>query len=222
MEELTIQYCGLTLKTPLIIGSSPLTSHVASAKQLEEAGAGAIIIKSLFEEQIQMEAHSVIESGSDFNDTVEAQDYISYYVKQNSLSDYIDLVKSLKSAITIPVIASINCATNSNWISFAKTIENAGADAIEVNIYIVPGYHETDSIKIESMYYDIISTIKKTVSIPIMVKLADRFTTLAGTLIRLSKSGADGMVLFNRFLGHDISLQDRSVVIANQYSKPSE
>jgi dihydroorotate dehydrogenase (fumarate) len=222
MADLKTTYCGLELKTPIIAGSCGITVNADSAKKIEEAGAGAIVLKSLFEEQILMDADSVIESGGSFNEDVNSQDYISYYVKQNTLTEYIQIIKEIKKTVTIPVIASINCSTAGSWTSFARTIEEAGADGLEINVYIIPDYYDVDASKIEKRYMEIIKKIIHNVKIPVMLKLTDRFTTLAGTLIRLSKTDINGLVLFNRFLGHDISLNKNTLVTSNHFSTPAE
>jgi len=202
MIDLSTKYLGLNLKNPVIVSSCGLTNNIKSIKKIEDAGAGCIVMKSLFEEQI------IAESGSfhnDYNDHPEAVDLISNVVRDNTLDNYINLIKEIKKTISIPVIASLNCVSSGEWISFAKKIEAAGADALELNIFIIPSLQKT-SQEIEDEYIKIVASIKAIIKIPLTVKIGCHFTNLYKFIQRLFINGANGVVLFNRFFQPDIDL----------------
>nr|WP_320119113.1 dihydroorotate dehydrogenase-like protein [uncultured Marinifilum sp.] len=218
MINLETTYMGLKLKNPVIISSSGLTNSVRKIKIIEEKGAGAVVLKSLFEEQITNEAHHLISKDSVNVDYPEAEDYIKNYVKGNSVSNYLTLIKEAKEAVSIPVIASINCVSSSDWTHFAKEIEKAGADAIELNAFIVPNDRNMSSADYEQLYFDIFTAVKKEVSIPVSMKLGMYFTNLFSVANRLNAEGADSLVLFNRFYEPDINIEDMKITSAEVLS----
>jgi len=218
MIDLKTQYAGLTLRNPIIVGSSGLTRNPDRNKEFEKAGAAAIVLKSLFEEQIEMQSDSLQQS-SDFPGAV---DYIREYVKANQVNDYLELIKNTKEICSIPVIASINCYKADVWIDFAKQIELAGADALELNIYMM----ETELIdnfeNIRNMYVQIIRKVKETLSIPVIVKIGKFFNNVPAVVNTLTVNGADGIVLFNRFYQTDIDLNKMQIVSGNVFSSHSD
>ena len=200
--DLSTNYMGLKLKNPIIAGSSGLTNSVENIVKLEKAGVGAVVVKSLFEEQIMMEIDSY-DTDSYF---VEGADYLSYFVKDKNLKDYLSMIKEAKEKTTIPIIASINCTTSTEWINFAKNLEATGVDGIELNIFIMPSNLDQDSSEIEKKYFEIIKSVLEVTNIPIAVKISPYFTSLAKMIKKLSETGIKGLVLFNRFFSPDIDI----------------
>ncbi len=221
MANLNTSYMGLSLKNPIIISSSGLTSSIEKISKLVEAGAGAIVLKSLFEEQINHEINHQIKQGSGY-DYPEAVDYIAGYTKDNSVGEYINLIKEAKEKFNIPVIASINCFSANEWIDFAKKIEAAGADAIELNVHIVNTDKNLEASVIEGLYYNIAENISKTVKIPFAIKLGDNFANLVAVINKLYALGAKGVVLFNRFYQPDIDINKLTLTSSSVFSTPSD
>lgn len=218
MIDIKTQYAGLTLRNPLIIGSSGLTNNAERNKEFEKAGAGAIVLKSLFEEQIEMQSDSLMQD-SDFP---EAVDYIRGYVKANQVSSYLDLIKSTKEQCTIPIIASINCYKSDVWIDFARQIELAGADALELNVFFLETDLDFCSEKMRDTYVSIIRKVKETVSIPVIVKMSKMVGNIPALAHTLTVNGADGIVLFNRFYQPDIDINNMQIVSGNVFSNHSD
>jgi dihydroorotate dehydrogenase (fumarate) len=218
MSNLSTNYLGLPLVSPLIVSSCGLTGSVDKISRFAEYGAGAVVLKSLFEEQIRFESGVHIQR----SDYPEAHDYISRYVKSNSLEDYLKLIESSKKAVKIPVIASINCISVSEWISFAKNIQDAGADAIELNIYFLDSRKEVSGEIIENLYYELLQKIKEVVNIPLAVKISSQFSNLAATVNNFYLRGAKGVVLFNRFYEPDIDIDSMKLTHAEILSSPAD
>lgn len=219
MTDLKTGYLGLELKNPIIVGSCGLTNSVENIKKLEDNGAGAVVLKSIFEEQIAMEVGS-FDTGTLKH--TEGYDYISEYTKQHNLDKYIKLIKEANEKISIPVIASINCISSGEWASFAETIQSAGADAIELNIFILPVDFKNEGENIEKIYFDIIKKVEKKLNIPVSIKISSYFSGLANMIFNLSLTCASGIVLFNRFYSPDIDIDKLKVVSAGIYSSQSE
>ncbi len=222
MADLSTTYLGLKLKSPLIVGSSGLTSHVKAIIEHEKNGAGAVVLKSLFEEQIKLEAEKVLHIKSAHNLYAEAQDYIMNYTRSQNVDSYLKLIEEAKKAVKIPVIASINCVSADEWPAFARKIEEAGADALELNVFILPSDFTRDSEDNERVYFRVIDNVKKNVSLPVALKVSYYFTNLARFIQRLSFTGIQGLVLFNRFFSPDIDLKHRKIIPANVFSSPQE
>lgn len=218
MTDIKTQYAGLTLRNPIIVGSSGLTSKVERNKEYEKAGAGAIVLKSLFEEQIEMQSSSLMKE----SDYPEAADYIREYVKSNQVTTYLELIKETKKACSIPVIASINCYKADVWIDFARQIEVAGADALELNVFFMDTdiTHDYDAVRM--MYVNIIRKVKATVSIPVIMKISKSFSNIPAMVHILKINGADGIVLFNRFYQPDIDINKMQIVSGNVFSSHSD
>ena len=221
MADLSIQYMGLKLKNPLIIGSSGLTNSVENIIEFEKRGAGAVVLKSLFEEQIKNDIKTTF-SKTDVGSYPEAEDYISNYSKIHGVEEYLDLIRNCKKAVQIPVIASINCVSASEWTSFALQIQNAGADALELNIYILPSDVSHAGIQNENIYFSILQKIKDQIKIPVALKISPYFSGLANMVQKLSWSGANGLVLFNRFYSPDINIDTLKINATNTFSSPEE
>ncbi len=222
MSDLTTTYMGLTLKNPLIASSSTMTANLKSIKKLADAGVGAIILQSLFEEEILGKAEQIIDSGGGANVEHSSQEYISYYTKQNSVHGYLELITKARKEVPVPVIASINCVTDKEWIEFAKKIEDAGADALEVNIFFLPANDKEKRDDIEKRYLSIAKSVTAAVSIPVALKLSTYFTNLAKTFVDLSYTGISSLVVFNRFYNPDIHLDDLRMKSSSVFSSPSD
>ena len=217
MANLQTSFAGLTLKNPLIAASSGLTNSLSKIKELEKAGVGAVVLKSLFEEQI--ENHS--EKLSQTSDYPEAADYINAYVEMNHVEKYLDLIKSAKNECSIPIIASINCYKLNRWTEFAKSIEAAGADALELNVFALNAGEYPDNYLPET-YLGIVRELKKTLKIPLIVKMAKIVSNLPGLVEKLKAVGADAVVLFNRFYQLDIDIDSMEIVSGPVFSHPSD
>lgn len=223
MANLETRYMGLTLRNPIIVGSSGLTNSVESIEKIEQHGAGAVVLKSLFEEQIRYEVSKALTADQEsFSTYPEAADYISNYSKNHKLSSYLDLIRDAKKAVSIPVIASINCISAAEWISFAKKIQDAGADALELNVFILPSDPNHGADENEKIYFDLVESVMKQVTIPVSLKISYYFSGLAKFTRQLSWTGIKGLVLFNRFFSPDIDINNFKVISTNVFSHPEE
>ena len=200
MANLSTSFAGLKLRNPFIISSSGITSSLDKIRKLNSLGAGAIVLKSLFEEQISHETVKNLE-GSDYP---EALDYVKAYTRDNNVGEYLNLIRDAKRAIQIPVIASINCKSASEWMDFAIQVQEAGADALELNVFFLPLSKEKTPVAHEKIYFDLVDGIKKKITIPVIIKLGYHFTSLTYLVNQLYFRKADGVVLFNRFYEPDI------------------
>ncbi len=226
MADLTTKYLGLTLRNPIVIASSGLTNSVDDIVELDKNGAGAVVLKSIFEEQIMLEAdHRLKKAEQDgliYSEYSESLDYIDDHIKEKELGTYLDLIRETKKKVMIPVIASVNCISAMEWTSFTKQIENAGADALELNIFVMPFNFDINSLEKKQVYYDIVNKIKDIVNIPVAVKISPYFANLGRMILRLEEHGADGVVLFNRFASPDIDINTLKVTSADIFSHPYE
>jgi len=226
MADLTTKYLGLTLRNPIVIGSSSLTDSLEKIVELDKNGAGAVVLKSLFEEQIMLEADHKLKQAEKndmiYSDYSETLDYIDSHVKEKELNNYIELIKSAKAKVELPVIASINAISNTEWTGFAKQIEAAGADALELNIFIMPFNFSRECTENESMYYAILKKVKMAIDIPVAVKISPYFANLGRVITKLQQNGADALVLFNKFSNPDIDIQKQKLVHAEVFSQPND
>ena len=209
--DLSVNYLGMRLKNPVLVGSSGLTNSLKKNIELAGNGAGAIILKSLFEEQIL--AYYSRKIDANVQDYPEAVDYITAYSREKSINEYIELIEETRKAVDIPVIASINCITDADWMYFAERIEKAGADALELNIALLPVNEKTSAVEYEQKYFDILEKVNKRISIPVALKMSSYFSGLANFVQKLSWSGyVKGFVLFNRFYAPDIDIENLKIV----------
>ncbi|MCK9304693.1 MAG: dihydroorotate dehydrogenase-like protein [Bacteroidales bacterium] len=215
MSNLSVNYMGLPLRSPVIVASSGLTTQMDRVKEFEEAGAGAIVVKSLFEEQIVNEAEFLSTQSHEYP---ESSDYLHYYIRQYSVDRYLTLIKDIKAIVSAPVIASINCYSKGSWTSFAREIERAGADGLELNIYSLPLDIHKRADETEREYIDIVTEIVKNITIPVSVKIGSTFTNLPGFIEMLKGHGAKGVVLFNRFYTPDVDIARMNVTSADAFS----
>lgn len=217
MAQITTTFAKLALKNPFIVSSSGLTNSVEKIKKLEEAGAAAVVLKSIFEEQITMQTSQL-----EGYDSPESAGYLATYVRSHALNEHIALIKGAKRECHIPVIASINCYSDSEWVEFAKHLEAAGADAIELNILSLQTDKEYKYGSFEQLHIDTLRDIKKVVKIPVIMKLGSNFTNPVALIYQLYANGADAVVLFNRFYQPDINLQSLSFISTNVMSSSNE
>jgi dihydroorotate dehydrogenase (fumarate) len=212
--NLSTNYLGLLLKNPIVASSSPLSHNVDSIRRLEDAGASAVVMYSLFEEQITFDSYYV-----DYHLTHGVDSYaesLSYFPEMQGYNvwpdQYMSLIRRAKEAVDIPIIGSLNGVSEGGWTDYAALMEEAGADAVELNIYYVATNPEISSLEIERIYLDILSAVKETVSIPVAMKLSPYFTSTANMARRLVERGANGLVFFNRFYQPDFDLETLEVV----------
>jgi dihydroorotate dehydrogenase (fumarate) len=218
MVQFETKYVGLTFRNPFLIGSSGLTNSARKNKELEQAGAGAVVLKSLFEEQMESQSDVFLRTA----DSPEAADYIRNYVKAHQVEDYLSLIKESKSLCTIPVIASINCYTTGAWTEFARRIEEAGADALELNVFFLCTDPNTSPGEMYDRYVSILEKVRPQVSIPIILKIGKSFSNIPGLVHQLKLHGAQGVVLFNRYYRPDIDIHKMQLVPGHVFSASAE
>ena len=188
MPDITTTYMGLRLASPLIAGSSGLTGTVKGLRDLQAGGFGAVVLKSIFEEEIAAEYAQVTGEARRKGMSLESYDYYDYEIRGDRVAAYVQLVKEAKTAVTIPVIASINCTWSHEWVSFAREIETAGADGLELNMYFLPSDLKRSSEEREAEYFRIVEKVLAQVRIPVSLKISTSFSTLAQMIERLSRS----------------------------------
>ena len=222
--DLSTTYLGLALRNPLIVGSGPLTDSVAGVKQCAEAGAGAVVLKSLFEEEIRADADQMSDTLSEAAAWhSEVYEYLQADIGMRyGPRKYLEMVTGAAAAVDIPVIASINCVSADTWPEFAAEVAAAGADALELNVAIFPRDTQETASQIEQRIVDIAAAASQAVDIPVSVKLADTFTALPNLVLRLRQAGARGCVLFNRLYQPTIHPETMKVVGGARYSTPAE
>lgn len=222
MANLNVTYLGLELKSPIIAGSCGLTNSIENLKAIENAGAGAVVLKSIFEEEIYLEfAHEFSKLGP-LDNNLEFLDYYDYEIKKDNLKRYLNLIREAKSQLSIPVIASINCVTAQEWGFFAQKVEDVGADAIELNMFILPTNLSQTSKDNENLYFDIVSRLVSKVKIPISLKISPYFSTLGGMIRDLSFSEIKGLVLFNKLYSPDVDIDSEKVIGTDVLSNRSD
>jgi dihydroorotate dehydrogenase (fumarate) len=207
--DLSTTYLGLKLKNPVVQSSSPLSENLDNIRRLEDAGTAAVVMYSLFEEQFTLESHEL-----DHYLSYGSQSYgeaLSYFpeIEDHKVGpdDYLERVRRAKETVKIPIIGSLNGVSSGGWIQYARKIEEAGADAVELNIYYIPTNPDMVAADVERMYLETVEDVKKSVSIPVAVKIGPFFSNLANMAQRLAKAGADALVLFNRFYQPDFDLE---------------
>ncbi len=212
--DLTTHYMGLKLKNPLVAAASPLSHHLDNYKRMEDAGIAAVVNGSIFEEQIALEAFNVHEFSLQGTDSF--AESLTFTPEQSTYTfgpeEYLEHIRAAKSAVDIPVIASLNGHTVGGWTDYAKQIQEAGADALELNIYFIATDMDKTSSQVENTYVEILKAVKSIVTIPVAVKIGPYFSSMAYMAKRLEEAGADALVLFNRFYQPDIDLENLEVV----------
>ncbi len=224
--NLETKYLGLKLKSPLVPSASPMSSDISKVKRMEDAGAAAIVMYSLFEEQISKENQAL-----DHFTNIASESYaeaLSYFPEPEQYhnleaEDYLEHIRKLKDAVDIPIIASLNGVSEGGWTSYAKKMQEAGADALELNVYYIAADPDVTAEKVEEMYINDLKAVKKAVSIPVSIKLGPYFSAFANMAKKLETAGADGLVLFNRFYQPDIDLETKevspSLELSNSFEK---
>ena len=214
MSDLTTTYLGLELKNPLVASSSPLSQNIETIHQLEEAGVSAIVMYSLFEEQIMRERMKLDEDLMRGTDSfAEALDYLPSFGQYTIGPDaYVDHLRNVKQVVNIPVLGSLNGVSTGGWIDYAQKIEDAGADALELNLYYLATDIELSSTELEDQYITLMRDVRDRISIPIAAKLSPFYTALPNFALRLTETGVNGLVLFNRFYQPDFDLEELEVV----------
>ena len=246
MTDISTTYMGLELANPIVVASSSLTGHLDGVRKCAEAGAGAIVLKSLFEEQITAETAALSQHADDYSGYGEAYDYLQGYGMELGPQQYLQLVADAKAAVAVPIIASLNCASSERWADYATKLESAGADAIELNVSIMPTRSKQLGPDIVDSYLRILHQVKQRVNIPVAMKVGPYFTSFANFVDRLTHDrveapaysvgwfgkdktagkvtwkGADALVLFNRFYKLDIDIDNLQLVHGQPYSTPME
>ncbi|MCA9918393.1 MAG: dihydroorotate dehydrogenase-like protein [Anaerolineales bacterium] len=224
MTDLSTKYLGLTLKNPLIVSASPLTAYIDNLKRMEVAGAAAVVLPSLFEEQIELQGLGVDHVTPLNQKTLpEALQHLPEMKGYNrGANGYLAHIYQAKKAVSIPVIASLNGYYSGGWVQYARLLEAAGADAMELNIYYLATKPNISGHEIEEMYLHLVRDVKAAVHIPVAIKLSPYFSALANMALRLDQMGIDGLVMFNRFYQPDIDLESREVVSSLDLSNQTE
>ncbi len=222
--DLQTTYMGLKLRSPIVVSACPLSEEINNIVQMEDAGAGAVVLFSLFEEQLKKETaqyESIIRSTS--NQFAEASDFFPALNHYHSGSEhYLEKIRKAKERVHIPIIASLNGITSEGWISYAQQMEEAGADGLEINIFFIPGDIHLSSAAVEYRYLNIIAEVKATVKIPVAVKINPYFSSMGNMASRMHEHGADALVLFNRFYQPDFDINNLTIMHNLQYSESNE
>ena len=224
MIDLTTSYLGLTLKNPLVVSPSPLCEDLGAIRQMEDAGAAAVVLHSLFEEQLTLESRELDRFLT--HGTESFAEALSYFPDMGEYKlgpdAYLEHIRKAKAAVKIPVIGSLNGISTGGWIRYAKKIEEAGADALELNVYYIPTDPDMTSAQVEQMYADLVRDLRASVKIPVAVKLGPYFSSMASVAKRLDQAGANALVLFNRFYQPDFDLEKLEVAPSLNLSRPEE
>jgi len=222
MADIETTFLGMKLRSPVIAGSSSLTGQVKTIAELGKAGAGAVVLKSLFEEQILNEAAREAGKGGIIYGQDDLDGFISYYERKHSVGEYLKLVKDGKAACGIPVIASINAVSDGEWAAFAAELADAGADALQLNLFVSPFDLDQDSNRTEAVYAETVRKVKAATGLPVAAKIGPYFTSLPRIVRSLGQAGADAVVLFNRYYSPDMDTEKVAVKAAAMHSAPTE
>jgi len=223
MANLSTRFFGLDLVSPVIIGSSGLSNSIEKIKLLEEYGAGAVVLKSVFEEEIFNEYQTELSKQVIGHHNLEYLDYFDYEIKTEKVKEYLSLIRGAKAAgVKIPIVASINCSSGNDWLFFAQKLEEAGADALELNLFLLPSDLDRSSEEVHYYYFTTVRRVVQKAKIPVTIKISPYFSDLAGTVKELSEAGLAGITLFNRSYNIDIDIQKKELVPAMILSHPFE
>jgi predicted TIM-barrel enzyme len=207
MNNLETSYMGIPLRSPVILGASELSTNNDTLKRAEDAGVAAIVYKSLFEEQVQLENLQHDEMLEEYNDIHAEMITLHPEIERSEIEHFLHVLRKAKESVSVPVIASLNAVNKSTWIKYAKLIEETGVDGIELNLYQTPTRFDRDGVAIESFQADIVSSVKDRLSIPVGVKLSSDYTNILNFAQQLDEAGVDGLVLFNAFFQPDIDIE---------------
>ena len=224
MMDLGTNYMGIQLKNPIIAASSGLTGTLEGIVSMEKNGAAAVVIKSIFEEEILLEVNQQVKEAEEnpmiYSELSETLDYIDLHVRENNLGKFLELISEAKKTVSIPVIGSINCVSGEDWIHFTRKMEDAGADALELNVFLNPA--DFKNKEFEKAYFRIIEKVLAVVKIPVAIKISKYFTRMGLSVKALSETGVAGIVMFNRFYTPDIDIEKMRLSSAQMFSTPSE
>jgi dihydroorotate dehydrogenase (fumarate) len=220
--DLSTNYMGLKLRNPLIVSSSRITSTIEDIKKCAEYGAGAIVLKSLFEEQFLANSERLMDQDQKYFWFPEAIEFINQHSKEHGIKNYLKLIHEAKAETNVPIIASVNCVTSAEWPRYCKELVSAGADGIELNIAIVPKDEKIASLEIEDMYVSIVTEVRKNVDVPIAVKIGPFFSNGFNITRRFCEAGANAIVVFNRYYRPDIDIDTEEITRPNYLSCPQE
>ena len=222
--DMTSHYMGLTLKNPLVASASPLSESLDGIRRLEDNGAAAVVMFSLFEEQIRHDSAALEHFFNVGRDSFgEAASYFPAIQDYDvGPGQYLDLIRRATDAVDIPIIASLNGISEHGWVSFAKEMEDAGASGIELNVYYIPAETFRSGAEVERQYINVLSAVKSTVAVPVAIKVGPYFSSFADMASQLDEAGADALVLFNRFYQPDFDIETRTVVPSLTLSRPDE
>lgn len=224
MSDLSVRYLGLNLSNPVVVSASPLCEDIGNIRRMEDAGAAAIVLHSLFEEQLTMDCLQLDRSMSHGVDSnPEGLSFLPEMANYNlGPEGYLDHIRMAKEAVSIPIIASLNGASRGGWVKYARKIQEAGADALELNIYLIPTKLDQTGWQVEQIYIDLVQSIRAQIDIPLAVKLSPYFSALASMALQLGDAGADGIVIFNRFYQPDFDLENLDVFPSLTLSNSNE
>ena len=224
MKNPSTSWLGLELRNPIIAASSGLTEHLPGLLELEKNGVGAVVLKSLFEEEILLDVENRLKQMA--SESFIYPETVEFYEQDERIQEhaarYLDLIRSAKKELSVPLIASINCVTAENWIYFPREIELAGADALELNVFILPTDTRRTAQESESVYFDIVKQVRKLIKIPVALKISPYFTNLISFADQISGMGIQGLVLFNRSYNPDIDIEKLEITSAGVLSSPSD
>jgi len=222
MANISTRFFGLELKSPVIAASSSMTGHAEQVLKLAEAGAGAIVLKSIFEEEIYHELQEELSLRTELTADPEYLDYFDYVIKEETIRKYLKLITDVKAKTAVPVVASINCVSSGEWTLFARKIQEAGADAIELNMFASPSDLKKTGSTNEQFYFETISKVIQVVKIPVSIKISHYFSNLAEMVQKLALTGISGITVFNRFYTSDIDVNNQKVITASILSSPDD
>ena len=223
MSDISTRYLGLELDNPIIVASGPLTSDIEHLKACQEAGAGAVVLKSIFEEQIDSRIESEIEENAQYLGHSDAAQWYELMSRQHYLERYLDFVREAKKTLSIPVIASINCTKSASWLDYLSAFEDAGADAIELNYYPIASDASCEGRKVDEAAIAFARAVRKSAKKAVSMKIGYKYSSLAWMIKALDNAGIDGLVLFNRFFRPDIDIEKMELRgAANPLSSPDE
>ncbi len=221
MADLGSTYLGIELRNPILVASCKLTATLDGIRACEQAGAGGVVVKSLFEEQILADIRQATEA-ADFVAHAEAEDYFAGMGKHHYMNEYFSVIEEAKKHVQIPVIGSVNCASAGTWIEYAQRFQDSGADALELNTFLLPSDADRTSQELEHVYLDIAREVTTRVSIPVAMKIGSHFSGMANVIRSLSRTALSGLVLFNRFYRPDLDIDHLSLKMAPIFSSPEE
>jgi dihydroorotate dehydrogenase (fumarate) len=222
MANLSTRFFGLELKSPVIAASCSMTGSHDQIKKLAQAGAGAIVLKSIFEEEIYLQLQEELKERNSLISDPEYLDYFDYVIRDENLNKLIRMIKQSKADVEVPIIASVNCISSSEWTLFARKLQDAGADAIELNLFIIPSDVAKSNDANEQFYLETIRKVLEIVTIPVTVKISHYFSNLAAMIKKLSLTGVAGITLFNRFYAPDIDIETQQLIPAGIFSDENE